>query len=650
MTSPSDAKLAPAGLPEGFIPVPLTPGYAASPLRICAIVRRQPDPAAGHLVTIRDLVDGRVLLGCVTDAAGRIQRWLEIWVQDLTGLAAAPAAAREALNNDLLDTRRKRQVAAFEKLDPIGALTTGWETVHPAPAFINLATFEPAALPDGWALCTDDALLTARGLPAYTRSLHRYLCQPTLKDQSPFVPVTADAPTAPGTKSLADVAGGAKLLPVNPGGGLMAVRSYGPVGYEEFLDVLGGGSFAGLAHGRTPVHVGVPEGSSQHNADASGDGWLFLNRSGKWGRLIEGFHLRLRMLADAFEQVRDLVRATPRPLLNLSADSFRVRLGEAGCGLPVLWTVKPVLADPGDAVELPIKASDVRYHLPARPQASVYRPAQAGQTIGARAAVRIRQVMPPDAAGGVNVEGTFTTNERLDVGRNDLAWLRLNVANSWLDLYARLESTRALAAGEWRFRTVGHKFKPEVVQALKAAEGVPMNNVLFEIVPLLSTPVDLYALGVLGARTLLVNPATNLPVAVDELLSLARQVQFDQDPNATLPQRVRAVFGTDARWRDSLGPQRLSNDPMTAEEAFDLIPADVWFDTLAALIRTFPGVGPDSTCRDFGDAPGGGLHRVFEPALVDLNALIVKTRSLIVIDWKFNREIHAVIRGTASGI
>jgi len=64
----------------------------------------------------------------------------------------------------------------------------------------------------------------------------------------------------------------------------------------------------------------------------------------------------------------------------------------------------------------------------------------------------------------------------------------------------------------------------------------------------------------------------------------------------------------------------------------------------------FPGAGPDSTCRDYGDAQPGGIHKVFDRATKDVDDLLVRTRSLIVIDWRFNREIHAVIRGHLTGI
>jgi hypothetical protein len=89
---------------------------------------------------------------------------------------------------------------------------------------------------------------------------------------------------------------------------------------------------------------------------------------------------------------------------------------------------------------------------------------------------------------------------------------------------------------------------------------------------------------------------------------------------------------------------------MTAPEALDLVPLSLWSAVLATIARMLPGVGPDSTCRNYGDARGGGLHLVFERAQRDLSALLRRTRSLIVIDWSDNREVHAVIRQFATGV
>jgi hypothetical protein len=57
----------------------------------------------------------------------------------------------------------------------------------------------------------------------------------------------------------------------------------------------------------------------------------------------------------------------------------------------------------------------------------------------------------------------------------------------------------------------------------------------------------------------------------------------------------------------------------------------------------FPALGPEAECKDYGDAQQGGLHKIFERTIADLDKLILRTRSLVVTDWKSNQEISAVI-------
>ena len=183
-----------------------------------------------------------------------------------------------------------------------------------------------------------------------------------------------------------------------------------------------------------------------------------------------------------------------------------------------------------------------------------------------------------------------------------------------------------------------------ITSQLKSAEGVPIPETNFDVIPLLSTPCDMYSLAIVAARALLVDADNTLAIATDELLSLARQVAMQHQPNVPLGDRIRTIFEADSRWLNSLGPHRLTRETLTPQEAFDLVPASLWFDTLGLLVRMFPGIGPDAFCRDYGDAPRGGLHKIYEQAQNHLDTLLVRTRSLIVIDWRFNREIHGILR------
>lgn len=666
---------APHALPTGYLAVPLFPESEGSPVSINIIVRKDADAAAGNFVILRNLLDAIVYLGCLVDKGGRLHGYVEIWMQTVDGLGKSPSAAREALTNKILDDRWAKLYKAFDTLDDNVASAlyrTGYETAHPKPLFYDVEKREIVHPADAYAnggqfeLCTDDALLTGKGLPAYSTSLHRYLYVKG-EAKSALVPVTADAPANGSTGTLAEITGPKNgLFPLNTGG-LLLVRNYAPARLESFLDLLSGGTWEGILSGRSAVHLNRLNESLEEKAGSSADmadGRLFLGKHGRWGRLVETFHLKLRLLADCINNVRALTAQTQRPFLNLTADSFQVEIGSVAHSLPFLWTAAADLVDPGDAVTLKMEGSDAQYFLRGLSSAAnVYQPESVSKPATGKGTLRIRKVM--SEAAGTIVEGTFTTQERLGdsagPNKNDLVWLRVPVGSQRIDLYGHVERDTALASGEWRFRTERQKIVEPVLGQLKAGEGVPITETHFDVVPLLSGPCDLYSLAVLGARSFLVNHETTLAIVTDELLSLARQVALEHQPNVALGERIRSIFQADARWLNSLGPQRLtresgpsgeSSGPMTPQEAFDLVPPDVWFDTLGMLVRMLPAMGPDSACRDFGDAPRGGMHKIYETAMRDIEALLVRTRSLIVIDWRFNREIHAVLRrfpATAAG-
>jgi len=638
-------------LPEGYAAIPISEDQKSVVLKICVLVKNKPDAVAGHLVVLRDTMDARVLLGCIVDSCGQVQEWVELWIQNSGSLLDTVSAARQALSNAMLDNRWRRQCQALEQLEGAAIVKTGWESERPLPTFLDISESSPVHPVDvnsgaAWKLCVDEGLLQQKGLPGYGNSLHRYLYIPELGSNSPFVPVTPAAPTNDSTKPLSEICGDpARIIPLNPQAGLMLVKKHVPIGLETFVDILSGKPWDGLKHGKTILDLGEAQKALRKDEPAlSADGWLFLESQGRSGRLIETLHLKLRLLADIVSSVRSMVYHLQRPLLNISPESWQVELGEPGRGLPFFWTARAVLNDPGDAVPLVIEKSDFKYYLPARtPGTSVYRPLVTSLPTQGRASIRIRQVLP-DTSDTTVVEGTFTTQERIEMARNDLLWFRLNLACGDINLYAHLEKDSAMAAGEWRFRTVAQNVNETRVSHLRNAEGVPIADVPFEIIPLLSSPYDLYSLAVMAVRILLVDNTNSLPVTLDETLSLLHQIEAEYDESASLEQRISGVFNSDQRWRQALGPHHLTFDEMTPDEAFSLIPFELWLPTLGTVLRMFPGPGPYSECKDYGDAPQGGLHKVFVKTTSDLDNLILRTRSFIVADWKSNQEIAAVIQ------
>jgi hypothetical protein len=638
-------------LPDGYRAIPISGGDETTPLRLCVLVRQTPDPVAGHFVMLRDLHDAVVYLGCVTDAGGVVHEWIELWVQSVDGLEASLPAQRETFCNHALDLRWAKNAAQVRSLSEESLIEAGWESTHPPPTFIDLGRGQAVHPGEGqpagrWELCQADEMLQAAGLPGYKNSLVRYLYQPTAGKDARFVPLIAGAPAGPRTASLAEVLGKTEQhLPFNAQGGLMMATTLFPIGFEEYADLLAGKPWKGIEHGKKHLVFDGPYRTLETwNEKEQSPAHLFLGARGKAGRLVETFHLKLQLLTELTRQLRTCVSQSQLPFLNLAGDSFRVKLGQAGAGLPLFWTSSCLLVKPSDAYALPVETSDFRYFIRARSAgASIYLPAGLSNAIQGTGNVRLRKVLPPDQDRTV-IEGTLVTDEKLAGSSNDLVWMRLPLPSGRVDLYGHLYAGEGMAQGEARFRTVPQRLPEKVVSALRAAEGVAFARAPFEIVPLLSTPCDLYSLGVLAVRTLLVDEETTLAVALDELLSLARQVAAEHKPDVPLGERVRAVFDRDQRFAESLGPHRLTRQEIEASEAFQWLPPELWYDTLAALIRLFPGIGPDSICRDFGDVPALALETVFNQPLDAFERLLVRSRSLIVIDWSLNREVHTAIK------
>ena len=626
--------------------VPLHRRDKTVPLRLCVVVQDNAEAVGGPFVLLRDLADASVYLGCIIDAGLVVREWIEIWVQNLENFSTSFPAYRQTATNALLDERWIARADAFRDLEPEAFVVTGWESTHPLPIFFDLnlnAMVSPAdhVTKEPWELCTDRFILMSKGLPDYSTSLARYLHLPK-SENSRFLPVTPGSPENEATQPAAEALG--HLLPLNPSGGLMMVRTFSPISFEDWVGLLFGNAWSGVEHGKKAIK---PTGIYRTLQDAAtiqqGGGHLFLENQGRAGRIAESFHLKMHLLAAAMRLVRAHVQAQQLPFLNLSAASFRVRLSDSDAALPFLWNFKVSLAMPGESVALPIETTDARYFIPARfGETSIYRPATLSVPVDSRGSVRIRKVIAGGSAD-VSLEGTLSTQERFSIVGSDLLWLRLTLPSGRIDLYAHLDANETTVPGEVRFRSLPQRLGEAAVFALRQAEGVQFPNVPFQTLPLLSTPCDLYAMGVLALRTLLVDDEISLPVALDEMLSLARQVAGSHDPETPLGKRVAAIIGADARRGAVLGPHRLSQEKLAPEEAARLFPAELWWDTMALILRFFPGLGPDSLCRDFGDAPSLALESVFEEPLGALEKLIIRSRSLVVIDWNANREVGSVI-------
>jgi hypothetical protein len=248
------------------------------------------------------------------------------------------------------------------------------------------------------------------------------------------------------------------------------------------------------------------------------------------------------------------------------------------------------------------------------------------------------------AGGRCQIEATLVSPEVALASPRDLVWVRLPLPGAGaLDLVGNIDAAEALAGGEARFRTAQLELTPAILGSLQTMEGAVFPGTPFETIPLLSTPVDLYGLGVLGVQLFLTGGGKPLPTAIDELLSLVRAAEASGGTGKPAEKFLRTA-AADPRWAGSLGPQHHGHDAATSADIAGLLPVELWWDTLAVLGRFFTGVGTGAFCRDFGDAPAYQLEASFDAPLAEVEALVLRSRSLLLCDWPSNREIARVIQ------
>src|SRR5215472_14487633 len=566
---------------KGYRAVPISEADKESALRLCAVVREAPDPVAGIFVLLRDTTEESIFLGCLLDKGGHVHLWVELWIQNINNLEASIQTHQETFSNHVLDERWNRRAAFFARRDRWSKIEIASETAHPLPIYFDLAVSEPINPRDNtssepWQLCLDDALLEARGLPPYSTSLMRYLYVRSAANPV-FLPMTNRSLRNESTREPAEVLG--PVIPLNADGGLMMAQKFSPLSLENYVDVLGGQPWKGIEEGNKLFKLeGVYRTLQNSDLIKQGSAHLFLGKRGNAGRLIEIFYLKLNLLLQIFQLVQDFVRHEQLPFLNLSADSFRVSLAETGTSLPFLWSAKVRLAALGSAFPLPIESGEARYFIaPGLAHTSIYRPVTPSQPVTGMAAVRIRKILAQKDETIV-LEGTISTQERIDISQTDLLWIQLTLSCGRVVFYANL--TEGVAQGERRFRTIPQKLPEHVGLAIRSAEGVRFPNVPFETLPMRSSPADLYALAVIAVRILLVNDETTLAIALDEIQSLAQTVSDKGPQDVELPTRLRDLATTDSRWSASLGPHRLLNpQALTPEEALTHLPDGLWWDT-----------------------------------------------------------------------
>ena len=635
--------------PPGFTLAPIHCFNENTPLRICVCMPAEPGPAANPFVLVRELPGSRVYLGAICDADARIQEWVEVWVQTLDLRDVTFSGSQELLTNHVFDLRWYSEYEMCRTNLPDIVIVSGMEEKNPTPILIKRRPDQagPGFAPvegTSWRICKDDALLGSFGLPLYSTSSHRYLYEPEATAARTFLATAPDTPRNSHVQGMERLSAVPEVRAIfNPHAGLIRVNRFSPLGLEEYLQILEGRAWDGAGPEAMQLsNRGVYGQLQAWSASPKGMPFLLYGRVNSAESLSEIFFLKLCALRDLFKEVRDYVRTQQLPLLNLSPSSFSVRLPNVGDQFPGLWATKCVLVKPGQAHPLKIKSTEQKYFIRlGKVEPSPYLPEGLGAHSFGIGSIRIRNVL--SEADGISLEGTLVAEEYLGLDPHDLLWFKLPLAEERLEFYAHVYASEAVGPKEARFRTVPAKLSESAVTSLKRVAGTVFPRSPYEIWPLLSSPCDLFSLGVMAVRILLANSQSNLPVILDEVLSLARLLGKDVNEESDLLPRLKSLIEPDQQLLDLVSPHALVESGDSPQQARSKMRLELWFDTIGLVLRLFPGAGTHSFCKSFGDVSPLALETVFDRPIEGFETLALRLRSVLVPSLSANEEIASVL-------
>lgn len=636
-----------SAFPKGCILAPIHRVDDSTPLVICVLARSSPNSSESPFVLLRELPGAKVYLGAVCDALGQIQEWVEIHVQNVDVKQLEFSGQDQPLSNSFFNSRWQSEGMVLRSQMPDAVIATKMELENPGPILVRRArdngSFAPVeAVP--WRLCTDDDLLKSNDLPAYSTSPYRYLFQPESTDAKIFIATAADAPVNAHVEALDQIKTGADILEVfNPGCGLVRVVRHSPMELESYLQILEGRAWD-EANSET-CHASprsVYSALRDWSANPRGLPFLLYARTGAGERLNEIFLLKLCLFYDLLKNVRAFVKGHQLPLLNLSPASFRVHVRQTGDLFPGLWSAESQLVKPGQAYPLQIQSTEHKYFIRlGKIEPTPFFPGSVGSHSFGIASAQVRDVHI--SADRVVLEGTLVAEDYLAADPHDLLWFKLPLGEERLEFYGHIFKSDGGGPREARFRTLPAMLSDAVVAKLKASAGVRFSKAPYEIRPFLSSPCDLYSLGVIGVRILLANSQKNLAVLLDDVLSLARRVNDIAGEPAVRMAELHKLVQNDKRLFDLFSPAALVESGYTSQEAWSAIHGQTWMETISLLLRFFPDSGGAAFCKSLGDVSPVALETVFDPALQALEVLVLRLRSLFTPIFSTNEEIASVI-------
>lgn len=116
-----DVQLLLGQIPKGAEAVPIAQSQQGTGLKLYVLVSSQSDPNLRNFYLFREMLDARVLLSCITDAAKHLRQWIELWMENTAEVISPSFATVGVVEDDLRDKRWEHVMRGTSCLDKVAS-------------------------------------------------------------------------------------------------------------------------------------------------------------------------------------------------------------------------------------------------------------------------------------------------------------------------------------------------------------------------------------------------------------------------------------------------------------------------------------------------------------------------------------------------
>ncbi len=612
-------------LPSDHLYVPLDDLFGTSVMRVAIVLRRQSHPVDGHFVVSYKTANAVAYMGCIIDKAGRIIEWIDICVQSFSNVSSVDNY-NNCITNQWFDKMWLQWCESIIAQDQ-AVILTGFEDINPSPVIVDILSGNAKVLTDSdqapLRLCKDDDLLKNQGHLTYNGSLARYIYNDD--EMKPVVKVCDQSGSNCGQKEIAAVLGinFASGVLFNPACGYIMLRKHDSLSLNDLIGIYNRKGFSvPEAELEWKRHFAISEFSEYDHFE------LFLNNKSSSKKNREVLHLRAMLFNEILAAALCVTQKISRPLLNLSTDSWRIRLLPVK-HLPAMWTTMPVLVDNGIVITSDSLGANLSFYMPAgNSEISIYQPDIITKRNKGRLSLRILDVGRSDK---ISLYGTIESEDNFDIYPNGILNVRFALSRSSFDFYARICKGQKSVNNQWEFYAENLIADDQQARDLVAAKGVLITNVDYSIWPYLGLACDFYSLAVIAMK-IFYTEQQQLSYVLDNFVALCKK---SGDSKGSIRAGILNLIENDGTWFEKLkipGIDSIDNQ----------VHKNLWVDIFVMIGLLLPQATRESI-NYVTDSSMVNLKEVYEKYIKQSKKIVNHTRTFIISQWDENQIVRDVV-------